>query len=110
MTEPGKASDQAGQWVTCYCCGLSFDAANMVAFDRRPEDGVCVGCAAWLYGLSRPIVRRMYPPLGQLPARARACVALMRRVLAHGTLRHIAGPPAGTVGLIRRMVVGLFRD
>jgi hypothetical protein len=39
---------------------MSFDGANMVAFGQHPEQGVCVGCAAWLYSRSRPIARRIY--------------------------------------------------
>lgn len=67
----------AAQWAACYCCGLSFAASNMVAFHRYPEQGVCVGCVAWLYRRRRPIVRRIYPIL-QLPAATQAWLARRR--------------------------------
>jgi hypothetical protein len=59
------------EWVACHCCGLSFPASRMVRFRNHPSDGLCVGCAEWLYACSRAIVRRAYPIL-QVPARIRA--------------------------------------
>ena len=105
----GTAFGQAGRWVECYCCGLSFEAPNMVSFDRHPEEGLCVGCTGLLWSRSRHIVRRMYPPLGQLPARARACIAPVRWALVEGIPRLLDVQPPGTARRIGRTVAGLFR-
>jgi hypothetical protein len=68
---PAMTSAGVGEWFPCHCCGRSYEARNMVRFDRHPEHGICVGCAEWLYNRSRPIVRRLHP-IWQLPARVRA--------------------------------------
>jgi hypothetical protein len=72
-----NATGVAGEWVACHCCGRSFPAANTIRFERHPDDAVCVGCAEWLYGHSRPIVRRLHP-MWRLPARIRTWLAVTR--------------------------------
>jgi hypothetical protein len=42
---------QANRWV-----------GSIVRFGRHPDDGVCIGCAAWLHKRSLPIVRKIHPP------------------------------------------------
>jgi hypothetical protein len=69
MTDNALA--RIGDWAPCYCCGRSHLAANMVRFMHHPDDALCVACVAWLYDVSRPIVRKLYP-LWQLPVRIRA--------------------------------------
>ena len=59
-THNGSAVTQ--EQVTCYCCGSPIEADNIVRFDRHPQDGVCIGCAAWLHDRSLPIVHRIHPP------------------------------------------------
>jgi hypothetical protein len=48
--------------VTCYCCGCSIQAAEVVRFEEHPRDGVCIGCAAWLHQQSLPIVHTIRRP------------------------------------------------
>jgi hypothetical protein len=60
-----------GEWAPCHCCGRSYLTANMVRFQRHPDDAVCINCVSWLHDRSRPIVRKLYPTW-QLPARLRA--------------------------------------
>lgn len=58
----------AREWAPCHCCGKSFPAANVVRFDKHPDDALCVGCAQWLNDRARPIARRN-SPLWPRPAR-----------------------------------------
>jgi hypothetical protein len=74
VSAPGVPPD-VGEWDSCYCCGRSYPAINMVRFHRHPGDALCVGCVTWLHGRSRPIIRRLYP-IWQLPAFVRAWLAL----------------------------------
>jgi hypothetical protein len=67
----------AAEWLPCYCCGRSFESANMVRFRDHPEDGLCVSCVAWLDNASRPIVRRLNP-VWKLPAFIRAWITAAR--------------------------------
>jgi hypothetical protein len=47
--------------LACYCCGTSFDANDLVRFERHPQDGVCAGCAAWLLERSLPVGHKSDP-------------------------------------------------
>lgn len=58
------ATAAAHKGLACYCCGGSFDAADLVRFSRHPQDGVCAGCAAWLHERSLPVTRKIYPRAG----------------------------------------------
>lgn len=99
----GSALGGAGEFVACYCCGVSFQACNMVAFRSNPEQGVCVSCAAWLYGSSRPIVRRIYPPIWQLTAAwTSSSAASTYQALLVGFLRTLVAMPAGAARWLRR--------
>lgn len=60
-----------GEWASCYCCGRSYPATNMVRFHRHPDDALCVGCVAWLHDCSRPIIRKLRP-IWHLPEFVRA--------------------------------------
>jgi hypothetical protein len=66
-----SASPDASDWSPCHCCGRFYLTANMVRLHSHPDDALCVGCVAWLYDRSRPIVRKLYP-IWRLPARIRA--------------------------------------
>ncbi len=33
--------------AACYRCGRSTEASNIVRGGRHPQDGACIGCAAW---------------------------------------------------------------
>jgi hypothetical protein len=69
MTE--NAPPDASDWLACRCCSRSYQAYNMVRFDRRPGDAICTTCAESLYTRSRPIHRRLHP-IWPLTARIRA--------------------------------------
>ena len=38
---------------SCWCCGNSFDEADLSRLGSHPEVGVCVGCAQWLHRRAR---------------------------------------------------------
>jgi hypothetical protein len=59
----GCAGESAADWLACSCCGLAFPPDRLVRFQRNPEDGVCIQCAAWLNDRSRIIARRIYAPI-----------------------------------------------
>jgi hypothetical protein len=66
-TAPPDVSD----WLACRCCNRSYQTLDMIRFDYRPGDAICVTCAESLYSQSRPIRRRLHP-IWPLAARIRA--------------------------------------
>ena len=41
------------QRPTCWCCGNTFDDAELTRLGAHPEVGVCAGCALWLHRRAR---------------------------------------------------------
>jgi hypothetical protein len=37
----------------CWCCGNTFDEADLSRLGSHPEVGVCAGCAQWLHRRAR---------------------------------------------------------
>lgn len=56
----------------CWCCGNSFDEADLSRLGSHPEVGVCAGCAQWLHRRARSASE----------ARRRTPGALLRRTAA----------------------------
>jgi hypothetical protein len=48
-TASGMPTAAGGELLTCYCCGKSVGASDVVRFHEHPAEGVCAGCAAFLY-------------------------------------------------------------
>jgi hypothetical protein len=44
--------DQAER-AWCWCCGNTFDEADLTRLGSHPEVGVCAGCAQWLHRRAR---------------------------------------------------------
>ncbi|GAB3069460.1 hypothetical protein GCM10027080_08530 [Pedococcus soli] len=38
---------------SCWCCGNTFDEADLSRLGSHPEVGVCAGCAQWLHRRAR---------------------------------------------------------
>jgi len=62
MAASGGTSAVTDEQVAWYCCGSPMDASNLVRFDRNPQDGVCTGCAGWLYKRGQASVHEIRPP------------------------------------------------
>ena len=54
--------------VSCYCCGKSVDAVGLTRFHEHPAEGVCAGCAAFLYKRSVAAGRALKGPWWRRPA------------------------------------------
>jgi len=92
VSAPGAVPD-GGDWSSCYCCGRSYLATNMVRFECHPGDALCVGCVAWLHDCSRPIIRKLYP-IWRLPTFVRAWLpaSLPAAACAAGGKGQVAAP------------------
>jgi hypothetical protein len=52
VAEAAIGHDQAER-PTCWCCGNTFDDADLTRLGAHPEVGVCVSCARWLHRRAR---------------------------------------------------------
>ncbi|WP_457254599.1 hypothetical protein [Pedococcus sp. P5_B7] len=67
---------------TCWCCGNTFDEAELSRLGSHPEVGVCAGCAQWLHRRARSATETGRRNPGSVLRRAVA--AVRRRVMRAG--------------------------
>lgn len=53
MAARSAAEQEQAQRPSCWCCGNTFDEADLSRLGSHPEVGVCVGCAQWLHRRAR---------------------------------------------------------
>lgn len=49
MAAQVAVEDEQAERPSCWCCGNSFDEADLSRLGSHPEVGVCAGCALWLH-------------------------------------------------------------